>query len=47
MLKDNIERADFRKRRMDFITNTLEEFNDFDPSALDIIYEYQFEDSKD
>ncbi len=39
-LDDALERVNFRKRRMDFVTQILQEFDNLDPSALDIIFEY-------
>jgi hypothetical protein len=46
-LDDDLERVNFRKRRMEFVTQMLQEFDNLDPSALDIIFEYQSEDVKD
>ena len=46
-LTDDLERVNFRKRRMEFVTQTLQEFDNMDPSALDIIFEYQSEDLKE
>lgn len=45
--ENDLERVNFRKRRMDFVTQMLQEFDNLDPSALDIIFEYQSEDVKD
>lgn len=45
-LNEDLERVNFRKDRMDFVTGLLNEFNDLDPSALDTIFEYKAEDVK-
>ena len=45
-LNEDLLRVNFRKDRMDFVTDLLTEFNDLDPSALDTIFEYKAEDVK-
>jgi len=46
-LDEDLMRVNFRKERMDFVTNLLREFDDLDPSALDTIFEYKSEDLKE
>ena len=43
-LEDDLERVNFRKKRLEFVTELLQEFDNLDPSALDIIFEYKVDD---
>jgi len=40
-LQDDVERCNFRQKRFKFVTDTLQEFDNLDASALDIIYNYK------
>lgn len=46
-LNEDLMRVNFRKERMDFVTDMLREFDILDPSALDTIFEYKSEDAKE
>lgn len=46
-LNEDLMRVNFRKERMDFVTDMLREFDILDPQALDTIFEYKSEDAKE
>ena len=44
ILSEQIDKAAYRIRRNEFVSGTLQEFCDLDPSSLGIIYDYKAED---
>ena len=40
-LDDDVKRGNFRQKRLKFVTDTLQEFDNLDASSLDIIYNYK------
>lgn len=46
-MEEDLQRVNFRKDRMDYVTELLREFDDLDPSALDTIFEYKSGDAKE
>ena len=43
-LTDQLEREDFYRARQDFVSTTLQEFDNLDPGSLDVIFEYKCDD---
>ena len=43
-LQDQLEREDFYRARQDFVSTTLQEFDNLDPGSLDVIFEYKCDD---
>ena len=43
-LRDQLEIEEFNGERHDFVTTTLQEFDNLDPGSLDVIFEYKAED---
>ena len=43
-LRDQLEIEEFNEERSEFVTTTLQEFDNLDPSSLDVIFEYKAED---
>ena len=44
MLDELTEKEVFRKKRLEFVTTTLREFYNLNPSSLDIIFENKADD---
>lgn len=43
-LKSQLDEEVFIQERLDFVTTTLQEFDNLDPSSLDVIFEYKADD---
>ena len=44
---EDLERVRFRQKRFDFVTKTLQEFDNLEPSSLDIIFEHKMNEIKE
>ena len=43
-LRNALDEEQFYSVRQDFVTTTLQEFDNLDPSSLDVIFEYKADD---
>ena len=43
-LDDSLIKEEFYQERQEFVSTTLQEFDNLDPSSLDVIFEYKCDD---
>ena len=43
-LRNALDEEQFYSERQEFVTTTLQEFDNLDPSSLDVIFEYKADD---
>ena len=43
-LQSSLDDEDFYKDRQEFVTTTLQEFDNLNPGSLDVIFEYKCDD---